>query len=80
VLVLGIFLGVVGFIYSQVEGTGVASFTSDVLTNLGAGLAGAAVTFILFQTLFVGAQCGTSANSNYDAEARGEYEGSLNGA
>jgi hypothetical protein len=54
VLVLGIFLGVIGFIYSQVEGTEVASFTSDVLTNLGAGLVGAAVTFILFQSLFAG--------------------------
>ena len=51
VAAVGIFTVFFGFWLSQISGQPPLPFFSDVFTNLGAGFAGAAVTFVLFSSL-----------------------------
>lgn len=51
VAAVGIFTIFFGFWLSQISGQAPLPFFSDVFTNLGAGFAGAAVTFVLFSSL-----------------------------
>lgn len=54
VLCVGLVCGVVGFVYSQLAHEDSMSFVGAAFANLGAGLVGAAVTFVLFQSLLSG--------------------------
>jgi hypothetical protein len=47
----GIATGTLGFVFSRVSGESATSFFAGTFVNLGAGLAGAAVAFVLFQSL-----------------------------
>ncbi|MEV4283842.1 hypothetical protein [Actinoplanes xinjiangensis] len=51
VAAIGIGIGTLGYIFSRLSGGSPASFLGDTFVNLGAGFAGAAVTFVLFQSL-----------------------------
>jgi hypothetical protein len=47
----GIATGTLGFVFSRISGESTASFVAGTFVNLGSGLAGAAVAFVLFQSL-----------------------------
>ncbi|MFJ1870421.1 hypothetical protein [Streptomyces sp. KS_5] len=51
VLATGLICGIVGFIYSRLAKEDTLSFVASAFANVGAGLVGAAVTFVLFQSL-----------------------------
>ncbi|MEV4537094.1 hypothetical protein AB0J82_25275 [Asanoa sp. NPDC049518] len=51
VAAVGIAALTAGYVMSRLNGAGPGEFMTDALTNLGAGLLGAAVTFVLFQSL-----------------------------
>ncbi|WP_128434090.1 SH3 domain-containing protein [Streptomyces cyaneus] len=51
VLATGLICGIVGFIYSRLAQENSLSFIASAFANVGAGLVGAAVTFVLFQSL-----------------------------
>ncbi|MGX8904229.1 hypothetical protein ACR820_02935 [Streptomyces netropsis] len=54
VLGTGLACGVVGFLYSQLAQEDSMSFLGAAFANVGAGLVGAAVTFVLFQSMLAG--------------------------
>lgn len=45
----GLVVGIVAFLVASADGQSRAAFLSSALANVGAGLVGAAVTFVLFQ-------------------------------
>ncbi|WP_159038752.1 hypothetical protein [Streptomyces sp. NRRL B-1140] len=75
VLVVGLICGIIGFIYSQLAQDDALSFIGSAFANVGSGLVGAAVTFVLFQSLLSARGAGASQVDDVKADVitlRGE--------
>lgn len=64
----GIATGTLGFVFSRISGESTASFFAGTFVNLGSGLAGAAVAFVLFQSLLAKRTAGAREVAALSAE------------
>ncbi|GAA0552722.1 hypothetical protein GCM10010172_38960 [Paractinoplanes ferrugineus] len=68
VAAFGIATGTLGFVFSRSSGESLASFFAGTFVNLGSGLAGAAVAFVLFQSLLAKRAAGSRQVDALSAE------------